>query len=403
MFARLQGETDFDLFMRVCNNKEQIGSWQDVADVLNKLLGQSYGESYYRKKFKLTNEKIAYADEVGKTASSNNAKLEELRKERIKLQTLNIERAKVDRSIARQELFYENIGQYVRSLPLPEFRKISVPSRGVNGEFVLCLSDIHYGSEFTDGLNSYSPKICKSYFEYLAGYIKNIFRDKSCKLTVVNLGDTIQGLIHVSDLKLNDSSVVKSVVDVSRLIASFLNEISAYCEVNYIHVPTANHTQIRALNTKANEIPEEDLEYVIKNYIKDLCKDNPRITVNKDVIEYKDYVLADIAGYNVVLTHGHLIKSLETAIDGIEKPQGDSYDYLIMGHQHGAKTITIDCKPNAYNEFDREVIVCPSFIGTDPYSTKIMKSSSPAVELLSFSTKQGHVATKKILLETTNF
>ena len=74
MFTRLQGETDFDLFMRVCNNKEQIGSWQDVADLLNKLLSQSYGESYYRKKFKLTNEKIAYADEVGKTDSSDNVK-----------------------------------------------------------------------------------------------------------------------------------------------------------------------------------------------------------------------------------------------------------------------------------------------------------------------------------------
>ena len=43
----------------------------------------------------------------------------------------------------------------------------------------------------------------------------------------MELGDTLQGLIRMSDLKANDMEVVKCVVEISRLLAAFLNEISA--------------------------------------------------------------------------------------------------------------------------------------------------------------------------------
>lgn len=45
-------------------------------------------------------------------------------------------------------------------------------------------------------------------------------------------------------------------------------------------MPKANHTQLRVLGAKANELGEEDLEYVIGHYIKDLCSDNYRISVH---------------------------------------------------------------------------------------------------------------------------
>ena len=51
-------------------------------------------------------------------------KLEKIRKERIKLQTANIERGRVDRSSSRQEMYYEYVGSVCEALPLPSFYDI---------------------------------------------------------------------------------------------------------------------------------------------------------------------------------------------------------------------------------------------------------------------------------------
>lgn len=44
-YERLKNETDAQLFLRICQLKDQIGTWQDVADILNELTGNSYSES----------------------------------------------------------------------------------------------------------------------------------------------------------------------------------------------------------------------------------------------------------------------------------------------------------------------------------------------------------------------
>lgn len=50
-YKRLDGESDDELIYRVCQDKELIGTWNDVKDILNELLNADYGESAYRKKY----------------------------------------------------------------------------------------------------------------------------------------------------------------------------------------------------------------------------------------------------------------------------------------------------------------------------------------------------------------
>ena len=44
-YKRLDGESDDELIYRVCQDKELIGTWNDVKDILNELLNADYGES----------------------------------------------------------------------------------------------------------------------------------------------------------------------------------------------------------------------------------------------------------------------------------------------------------------------------------------------------------------------
>ena len=283
-YKRLENESDEELIYRVTSDKDKIGSWQDVADILNDLLGTEYTESKFRKQrqafdrmfsanqYKFIDSSL-YTKELDK-------KLEDIRKERIKLQTANIERGRIDRNESRQEMYYEYIGNTCTSLPLPEFQPLYCDDEN-EIEYLMTLADVHYGAKFTSENNKYSPEIAKERFEYLSGQVIDFIQKHSVsKLHIVSLGDLVQGILRISDLKINDSTVVKATVEISRLIALFLRELSVYAKIEYYHAPSANHTQIRPLGSKASEIADEDLEYLIGNYIKDLCSINERISIH---------------------------------------------------------------------------------------------------------------------------
>ena len=150
-YKRLDNETDEELIYRICLNKDTIGTWNDVKDILNELLNVDYGESTYRKKFQVF-EKMFSANQNRFLNSDErlielNNKLNDIRKERVKLQTANIERSRIDRSESRQEMYYEYVGKMVETLPLPQFNTL-YPDIRHKKEYLVTLADIHYGAKF---------------------------------------------------------------------------------------------------------------------------------------------------------------------------------------------------------------------------------------------------------------
>lgn len=398
-YARLDGETDQELIYRICSEKDKIGTWSDVKNILNRILHKTYGESTYRKSYQSFN-KMMEANR-NKFVNSNeqleeiNKQIEELKRERIKLQTSNIERNRIDRSVSRQEMYYEYVGNAITSLPLPEFNPFPIENKeGETIEYLVALSDMHYGATFKSENNEYSPDIARDRLVYLTEELVQFTqKNKIGKLNIVCLGDVLQGLIHLTDLKINDSTVVKSCVEICRLIAMMLNTLSAYTQIEYYHVPSANHTQIRALGARANELMDEDLEYLIGNYIKDLCRDNKRINVHL-ASEGKQYLIIPVNGYDVIAMHGHQIKNIENSIKDISMMRREFTDYLLLGHLHAGKQIV--AHEGCCN--DSEVLVAGSFVGSDSYSDSLFKGSKASVSIYGFDYVYGHTETYKIIL-----
>lgn len=399
-YKRLENETDKDLINRICSEKDNIGSWQDVTNIINNILGTAFTESKYRKNFRLYSE--GYQDSQQKAIEEHNAELEkkltEIKKERIKLQTLNAERNKLDRAEARKELYYEQVANTISILEPPVFSdwnsEIAKIEDDIKEEYLLTIADIHSGSTFKTDYNEYSPEIMIERFEELTQKTINFIKKHNCKIFhVVGLGDFIQGCIHMNDLKINDSTVVKATVQVSQAMAEFLNKISEYSQINYYHVISSNHSQMRYLGTKASELMGEDMEYIIGHYIKDVLKNNDNVHVYVDE-EAHDYKNLDIMGYNIVAAHGHQFKNLDNIINNLSSKLGISVDYLIIGHQHNHKVLT----GNDSYTFDTEVLVSPSFIGSDPFADEILKGSKAAVMIYGFHEFEGHNETYKFLL-----
>lgn len=377
-------------------------TWNSISDSINIQLGfakQNWkNASTFRKRYQTAKK---FYDNAFIQMNNNDVEkyLQDIRKERIKIQTLNVERNKIDRQEARQELFYEQIGFYLKNSsddlsPILTDIIVDESMYDEKEEYLLVISDIHAFASFSSHNNEYSPIIMADRFKILAEKtIKFIIDHHLKQLHVLNCGDSIQGIIHMNDLKINDSSVVKATVEVSRLLTRFINELSKYCLIHYYHVPTSNHTQIRFLGCKPNALMDQDLEYIIGNYIKDSISGNNKVIVHLDE-DNNGYIYLPILGLNIVAIHGHLVRNLDTIINDVSNLIGITVDYLIMGHQHASKELTIN--ENQY--IDMEVLVAPSFVGSDPYSDSIFKGSKPAVKIYGFNELDGHDQTYKFIL-----
>lgn len=381
----------------------------DISDKINGLNDMDWSEIQLKHNISLNAEGLrkansrpfggAFAKEYYSNIKHNtnnlDEKLEQIRKERIKLQTLNIERGRLDRKEARQELFFDMMREVMQKLDPPEFEVLSKTlDHGRKMSYVLTLSDIHYGSNFVSQNNEYSRDIAKERFQFLLDDVQQFVKEQKINtLTILEMGDSIQGLLRLSDLNINDTSVVKCVVEISRIIASFLNELSKFVNINYYHVPSANHTQLRVLNTKASELADEDVEFIIGNYIKDLLSQNERVKVYL-ADDGDSYVKVNIFNHSVYAMHGHQIKNIDTSIRDLSSLVGEPIDYLILGHFHSGKEL-----PNyeRYNS-DAEVLISPSFIGSDPYSDKLMRGSKAAVKIYGFDEIFGHTESYKFIL-----
>ena len=196
----------------------------------------------------------------------------------------------------------------------------------------------------------------------------------------------------MSDLQLNESSVVKATVFVAKTIAHFLNELSAYCYIDYYHCPTSNHSQSRPLGTKASEIASEDVEYVICNYIKDVLVNNNRISVHTN-FGY-EYIEIPIFDFKTIAMHGHTINNIDNALKDLTYHKKTFYTTVFLAHYHASKIGTV----GEMSDTDCEVIVCPSFVGSCPYSDKLMKGAKPSCCIYGYDEKYGHIETYKIFL-----
>lgn len=382
---KLEGNNDLD--WSEIHDKYDIKCAVDtIRKSSSTIFGGKFREDYFKNKLYVNSDNFSKNKEIDK-------KIEELRKERIKLQTANIERSRVDRKESRHEMYYEYVGDVISTLPLPDFKPI-LGNNSSEINYLVGLADIHYGASYKSLNNEYSPKIAKERFEYLTGKLIEFIQEKQItRLTIVSLGDLIQGVLRLSDLKINDSSIVKATVEICRLIANMLNELSVYTNILYYHTPSANHTQIRVLNAKASELADEDLEYLMGNYIHDLCVNNERITV-KLANEGEDFIEVYIPGNEIIAMHGHQVKNIESAIKDISILHKKFYDTVLLGHYHNGKEI-----PSHEGILgDAEVLISPSFVGSDLYSDKICKGNKACVKVYGFSKLFGHTETYKIIL-----
>lgn len=400
-FKKLENETEEQYLWKIGQlvDSGMVESWASINDIVNKeLLGDDETiwrtESAWRKRYQAA--KKFYDGCFSKMKSNEYSdKLEEQRREiekqRQKLYATKTEYTRQVRQQSRFELFYENVADEINMFEVPDF--VGLDCSANNKEYILSIADIHAGANFITETNKYSFEEITNRFSKLLNNTIGFIKEHQLKyIKVLCLGDDIQGILRLSDLQLNESSVVKATVFVAKTIANFLNELSKYCYIDYYHCPTSNHSQTRPLGTKASEVASEDVEYIICNYIKDVLSNNARIAVNTN-FGY-EYIEVPIFDFKTIAMHGHTIKNIDNALKDLTYHKKTFYTTVFLAHYHAAKMGVV----GEMYDTDCEVIVCPSFIGSCPYSNSLLKGAKPSCCIFGYDEKYGHTETYKIFL-----
>ena len=400
-YKRFENETDEELIFRICKDKESIGSWKQVGDILNELTGNEYTESKYRKQYQsfqkmLDANRELFVDD-DKQLAEIRVQIRELEKERKKIQTEKLEYNKWLREEARDELIAEKITDAIKELPKLEVQwgeRIYEAYDDSDSEraYALCFGDEHFGVEFDvkglygESLNYYSPEIFMDRMGALLLKTIKIIKSENIKLLhVFNLGDSLDGIIRTSQLMKLRYGVIDSAIYYAEFMSNWLNELSKHTHVKY-HSTFGNHTELRLISQVKGTFEEENMGKLIAVFIKTRLDDNQNFTY---VENPTGLIWARLANNDVLGIHGE-IKDMKRAIDEFERIYDVNIDLLLAGHYHHNKCEEVG--------FKGEVMNIPSIIGFDSFSLKIRKSALPAAKLLVFEHCNGVVADYRLKL-----
>lgn len=392
MTLKKRSDEDNDqYFYRVCNMKDSLGfTWPQMAEIFNEEFGCNKGETAYRKRWAAFKSVLdANTDKI----VGENKYLEELKtekrnieKERKKLQTEKLEYNKWLREEARDELICEHICQAIKELPALDIPPLLGYGDNtlVGRDAVLIISDAHYGAEFTikglfgEILNEYNPEIFEArMWDLLNQVIKICKKENINTLRVYDLGDSVDGLLRVSQLMKLRYGVIESTIRYGRFMTEWLNELTQHVKVKFQMVTDANHSQLRMIGQPKNTFKDENMSYIIAEKFMDRLGNNPNFEF---VQNPSGYVFDELAGYRVLGIHGE-VKNMEDAIKNFSATYKTPIDILIGGHKHHKEVDNVGIRVDA--------VSVPSIIGVDDYSMSLNKTADAGATMLFVESGKG--------------
>jgi hypothetical protein len=385
--------------IRICGNKDKYNlSWDQVAEVLNSERGETWSESKYRKWFAAFKDGFDFAStqniESDEVLNELELKKIELLEERKKLQVVRGEYNKIARDKSRKDLLFEYVSQKIEevgTLPSPTFETLQTNNGKKAG--VLGFGDEHFGKEFVSENNEYNEQIyLERMSKLLSDTIEIIKKENLDELTVLNGADSVEGMaLRVSQLTALQYGFIDQVIKYARYKVEWLKELSKHVKVKYIHIPSANHTELRVHGTSRGEMPKEDVERIIAVYIHDMLKDNERI----DVPMYDEGIVDfDILDYSIVAAHGHQIKNKKNAIRDLSMLKRKFFDFMYVSHFHHGNTLTVG-EGLSHNI---EVIQLPSIMGSDEYSDSFFSGAKAGASLDIYEEGKGRSVSYNFIL-----
>ena len=369
-YKRRKEEGILEYEYRICGYKDQIGTWQDVADLLNEQLGQEYTESKYRKQYQEMSKIVAIKDS---TTCSESELLEEIKEQRRLLEKAEIqmrdernEVSRLYRENARRESFSDMIKRCIEGYEPVGFTCFRFDSSNTSTtDMIVPISDLHFGVNINNMYNTYNRDVASDRLSRYLGKVLEIARRHNTEnVNVVLLGDQISGLIHTSLRLENNENVIKQTMDAAELISNYIYTLSSHFKTISVYSVSGNHSRLqpeKALNQKG-----EDLDKFIPFYVKAKLQNCGNVTVYDNTIDESvaSFVCKNMLVYAV---HGDR-DSISNVVQKLTMMTGAKPDIVYMGHLHTNQYMTV---------YDTKVIQSGCISGSDSYCMDNRLRSKP--------------------------
>ena len=250
-YRRFENETDEELIYRITGDKDKIGSWQDVADILNELLGTEYTESKFRKQRQAFDKMLA--------ANRNKFVNDSAQLEEIRLAQRELERSKIQfrderRSWQKQNYMDSRFDEVMNLLierldnfGKTEFKSFPRPIIGTGKSMIVCLSDLHIGQTFCSVFGQFDSQIAK---ERLNDYLNKVIQIGKMNMVssvyIFLLGDNINNSLHKTIEVSNKENVIDQLKLSIEYITSFCHELTKHFDDVYVASASGNHSRLQA-------------------------------------------------------------------------------------------------------------------------------------------------------------
>ena len=367
-YKRFEGESDDALIFRITGEKDQIGSWQDVADVLNELLGTNYSSSTFRKKRQYfdmmmgANEHIIFQDK--NYVEEMKRERQELYKERQKLSDERTELNRLLRREARKESYLELVQRTISEDTPPIQMEIKQNKIESENSLLIHVTDLHTGIEIDNFKNQFNGSVLKQRIEEYVGHILEIQCRHNSKNAYVVVGEILSGLIH-NNLRLqNNMDLIEQFKLASELITSMLIEFANVFENVYMYTTMGNHSRISP--KKEDALDGENMDILLPYYLKARLQNISNIHIEDNTM-MQDVAVFRIHGQLVMSSHGHK-ESVSNVVQNFTMLLGKKPNIVLLGHRHTNGLTTV---------FDTKVIQSGCVSGSDQYALDIRRATKP--------------------------
>lgn len=369
--ALLADETEKDYIRRIVSIKDKLGcSWREFSNLVEEATGIRRDESCFRKLYNtlLIEDGVVDSNPLNKIQDA----IQELKKERARLADERTQNNAYIRRIAREEslaeIAYNCANSIAANKPLEFNPYYGYLANNVSREAILLISDWHFGLEFENMFNKFSPEICRKRVEKLTeGVIDRCSDENVSRITVLNLSDLIAGRIHTQIRIQSREDVISQTMEVSEILAEMLCKFSETMTVEYYDC-LDNHSRIEP--NKNESLDLESLTRFIPFYLRQRLKGRD-VNIHDNSVS-ADIITCNVLGHNVVGVHGDKDKPV-TALDKITLLTRKSYDLMCTAHLHH---FSADEKCGCLT------VGNGSLMGTDDYAMNLRLHSVPSQTLI---------------------
>lgn len=361
-----------DFLVRYKASNNNLLSWQDIADLVEEKYNILHSRHWYSRYYDdyVASYQGYQPQEVNEIEiDPYQEKLLTLQKEKVKISDERNQNRAYVRRIAREETLKEIALEAVKNLSnrkmLPTYEKPLKINN--NREAILLLSDWHYGFDFTNPWNKYNPEITKKRVSKLLSETINFCKEQDItNISVLNLADLIAGRIHLTIRLESRIDVITQIMEVSEILAEFLNELTRHFNVDYYSC-TDNHSRIEPDKTQSLDL--ESLCRITDWFLKWRLGNSVGFHDNQFG---DDIITLNVLNHNIAAAHGDKDKQ-NSVIEKLTLFTRNPYDLVCTAHLHH---FSMDEKDQC------RLISNGSLMGTDAYARSLRLHSKPSQTLI---------------------